>query len=219
MTSNLSNGLLKLHPVAHTQQPNSANPFLRCRNSKDSESHGYTEFYDKADNFLDENNFVIVEPGAETKVRKHIKVLTRSQSLFSEEETSSPLYTGSPMLQRVADSSLLARRVSRNQSPLIKLGSQSEENSTITSQQSSPTPRNSKFSESPQRSLHKKLTIVMEEQKSHSLQIELNSHDNLKGDASSVYGMTSEDQVTINSLHKGSEEELLSLKNDILNLI
>ena len=91
----------------------------RIRN-KEKNQQDYSVYYDNAELFLDEKVFVIVEPGAETKFKKHIKVFTRSQSL-DQELISSPLYSGSPALTQVGDSSLLARRAnSKNLSPLLK---------------------------------------------------------------------------------------------------
>lgn len=78
----------------------------------------YTACYERAEVFLDENDVKFAEPGAESKVRKHVKVLTRAKTL-QEEHSESPLYVGSPSLRNICDSSLLARRInSKEQSPM-----------------------------------------------------------------------------------------------------
>lgn len=220
--SNLPNGLLSLQPTHPSHEPHSATPCLKSRKLRSRFAQDYSACYERADCFLDSNGFVIVEPGAETKIRKHIKVLTRTQSLASgtQSEMSSPMvYVGSPMLQKVSDSSLLARRtLSRTQSPMLKLSSPLEENSTTAySQTSSPTPiRLSKFSESSFK-IQEKLTmhIIIEEKKTQSARADLGSPEpNLK-DKGRTYDASQgnhEDSPRIDSEEEFLEEERVMFK-------
>lgn len=128
-TNKIPQGIIKLQPIDSLQEPGSANPFLRANNSIGAGSAEFLQVYERAERYIEESGLKIVEPGAETKVRKHIKVLSRSNTL--EEECSSPLYTGSPMLTKVSDSSLLARRAFSGQSPLLKVFKMEGERSPV----------------------------------------------------------------------------------------
>lgn len=116
-TKRSSTILLSLRVMDITQPPNSGTLLSSSENEKQNLS--YQACYEKADAFLDSQSFIIVLPEAETKVRKYVKVVAVAQSLSVKSETDSPLYCGSPSLQGISGSSLLARRAnSKMQSPL-----------------------------------------------------------------------------------------------------
>ena len=71
----------------------------------------YLTSYERAERFFDEKGLIVVEPGVETKIRKHIKILTDLEP-SSDHHANSPFYEGSPSLKNITGSSLFARRAS-----------------------------------------------------------------------------------------------------------
>lgn len=131
--ANTSTRFLKIHSSDVIQQPHSAGSLKKQKKFYQSKTLqlDYTTGYEHAEEFLDQHGFTIVEPGVATKVRKSVKVLPRSQSLNTDSGAGVTVYAGSPTLQKISDSSLLARRASgsKTASPVLKSPSTESENS------------------------------------------------------------------------------------------
>lgn len=134
----------------------------------DAEETAFLDLYERAEQFLDESDMKIVEPGVETKVRKHIKIFSSSLTGL-DQNPESPLYAGSPSLKNIADSSLLARRFSSAiQSPLSNKSATGEESPLSLSKASSlnhtsPIPQKmSKFGEVSRKN---SIDVIFEEEK------------------------------------------------------
>lgn len=112
----LSATLLNISSIPMDEQ---VSPFIpRSKGRKSYTVEDYSRCYGNAENFLDTIGFDIVEPGAENKIRKYVRVVVPSRPMSMASTESSPLYQGSPSLGNISESSLISRRVkSNNQTP------------------------------------------------------------------------------------------------------
>ena len=80
------------------------------------QQESYSGTYARAEEYLEALDLRICNPKDDTRTKNYLNVLNRNLSL-NPEEASSPVYCGSPLLTKVAASSIIARR---QNSPLLK---------------------------------------------------------------------------------------------------